>query len=105
MKGDHLSFSEKWSPNDNRNAELKTKSGTPFTMEITSESSQHPQKGVKPISPGARIGHVHLKVANIDRALGFYSGVLGFEKLGAPMIPARIYRFRFGWRLSSSHRS
>jgi catechol 2,3-dioxygenase len=31
------------------------------------------------ISPGTRIGHVHLKVANIDRALGFYRDVLGFE--------------------------
>lgn len=31
------------------------------------------------IDPGARIGHVHLKVADIDRALGFYQGVLGFE--------------------------
>lgn len=32
-----------------------------------------------PITPGARIGHVHLKVADLDRAIGFYSGVLGFE--------------------------
>jgi catechol 2,3-dioxygenase len=32
-----------------------------------------------PIPAGTRIGHVHLKVANIDRALGFYCGVLGFE--------------------------
>ena len=32
-----------------------------------------------PISPGARIGHVHLKVADLDRALGFYVGVLGFQ--------------------------
>jgi catechol 2,3-dioxygenase len=32
-----------------------------------------------PIVPGVRIGHVHLKVANLDRALAFYSGVLGFE--------------------------
>jgi len=31
-----------------------------------------------PIDPGTRIGHVHLKVADIDRALGFYCGVLGF---------------------------
>lgn len=30
------------------------------------------------IDPGTRIGHVHLKVAEIDRALGFYCGVLGF---------------------------
>src|SRR3954465_8651476 len=31
------------------------------------------------IDPGTRIGHVHLKVADLDRALGFYCGVLGFE--------------------------
>lgn len=31
------------------------------------------------IPSGARIGHVHLKVADIERALGFYCGVLGFE--------------------------
>jgi catechol 2,3-dioxygenase len=32
-----------------------------------------------PINPGVRIGHVHLKVADIDRALAFYCSVLGFE--------------------------
>jgi catechol 2,3-dioxygenase len=32
-----------------------------------------------PINPGVRIGHVHLKVADLDRALKFYCGVLGFE--------------------------
>src|SRR5688572_25490204 len=31
------------------------------------------------IDPGARIGHVHLKVADIERALAFYCGVLGFQ--------------------------
>lgn len=30
------------------------------------------------IHPGTRVGHVHLKVADLDRAIGFYSGVLGF---------------------------
>jgi catechol 2,3-dioxygenase len=34
---------------------------------------------VKPIDPQVRIGHVHLKVADLDRALKFYCGVLGFE--------------------------
>ena len=33
----------------------------------------------KPIAAGAHIGHVHLKVSNIQRALDFYCGVLGFE--------------------------
>src|SRR5438270_10140553 len=32
-----------------------------------------------PIAPETRIGHVHLKVANLERAMGFYCGVLGFE--------------------------
>lgn len=32
-----------------------------------------------PIHSGARIGHVHLKVSHIDRALDFYVGVLGFR--------------------------
>jgi catechol 2,3-dioxygenase len=33
----------------------------------------------EPIDPRVDIGHVHLKVADIGRALDFYSGVLGFE--------------------------
>src|SRR3954471_13263681 len=33
----------------------------------------------RPIDPGVRVGHVHLKVADLDRALGFYCGVLGFD--------------------------
>ena len=32
-----------------------------------------------PIDAGARIGHVHLRVADLDRALRFYCGVLGLE--------------------------
>jgi len=34
---------------------------------------------VRPIAAGTRIGHVHLKVADLERALGFYRDVLGFE--------------------------
>jgi catechol 2,3-dioxygenase len=33
----------------------------------------------RPIAAGTRIGHVHLKVADLQRALDFYCGVLGFE--------------------------
>jgi catechol 2,3-dioxygenase len=33
----------------------------------------------RPIDPRVDIGHVHLKVADIERSLDFYSGVLGFE--------------------------
>jgi catechol 2,3-dioxygenase len=32
-----------------------------------------------PIDPGVRIGHVHLKVSDLERSLAFYTGVLGFE--------------------------
>ena len=32
-----------------------------------------------PIAAGVRIGHVHFKVADLQRALDFYCGVLGFE--------------------------
>ncbi|HEU4753700.1 MAG TPA: VOC family protein [Armatimonadota bacterium] len=39
-----------------------------------SRNNTHP-----PIGAGVRIGHVHLKVADLERALDFYCGVLGFE--------------------------
>ena len=32
-----------------------------------------------PIDAAVRIGHVHLKVADLERALRFYCGVMGFE--------------------------
>lgn len=32
-----------------------------------------------PVDPRVRIGHVHLKVADLDRAIAFYRDVLGFE--------------------------
>lgn len=31
------------------------------------------------IHPQTRVGHIHLKVANLDRAIAFYSGLLGFD--------------------------
>jgi catechol 2,3-dioxygenase len=50
---------------------------------MTEQSTISPdEKGRTPFAPidsGAQIGHVHLKVADIDRALAFYSGVLGFQ--------------------------
>lgn len=41
-------------------------------MTATNETS-------RPIDPEVRIGHVHLKVADLERSLQFYCGVLGFE--------------------------
>jgi catechol 2,3-dioxygenase len=37
------------------------------------------QETSRPIDAGVRIGHVHLKVADLERSLRFYCGVLGFE--------------------------
>jgi len=39
----------------------------------------NPDNSFRPIDPQVRIGHVHLKVADLERALRFYCGVLGFE--------------------------
>ncbi len=54
-----------------------------------------------PIHPQVRIGHVHLKVADLDRALKFYCDVLGFElqqKFGsqAAFISAGGYHHHIG---------
>ncbi|MEZ5852325.1 MAG: VOC family protein [Hyphomicrobiaceae bacterium] len=38
-----------------------------------------PEATPHPIDAGVRIGHVHLKVADLTRALAFYCGVLGFD--------------------------
>ena len=54
-----------------------------------------------PIDPGVRIGHVHLKVADLERSLSFYCGVLGFQlmqRLGdqAAFISAGGYHHHIG---------
>ena len=54
-----------------------------------------------PIDAGVRIGHVHLKVADLERALKFYCGVFGFElqqKFGtqAAFISAGGYHHHIG---------
>jgi catechol 2,3-dioxygenase len=38
-----------------------------------------PPSSNRPVHPEVRIGHVHLKVADLERSLGFYCGVLGFQ--------------------------
>lgn len=38
--------------------------------------------GHAPIDPRVDIGHVHLKVADLERALNFYVGILGFTLAG-----------------------
>lgn len=38
-----------------------------------------PNTQSRPVDAGVRIGHVHLKVADLERSLGFYRDGLGFE--------------------------
>jgi catechol 2,3-dioxygenase len=52
------------------------------------------------IHPQTRIGHVHLKVADLERSLGFYCGVLGFQVMqrapGVAFISAGGYHHHLG---------
>jgi catechol 2,3-dioxygenase len=55
----------------------------------------------EPIDPRADIGHVHLKVSDLERALGFYRDTLGFEvmqQMGdqAAFISAGSYHHHIG---------
>ena len=78
-------------------------------------TASEPELTPNPIHPQAKIGHVHLKVANIDRALAFYCGVLGFslkQRYGdeAAFISAGGYHHHIGlntwesktWRTTST---
>ncbi len=65
----------------------------------------------RPIDPRVRIGHVHLKVADLERSLAFYCGVLGFElqqKFGsgqlasAAIVSAGGYHHHLGMNISES---
>jgi len=64
-----------------------------------------------PIDPRVRIGHVHLKVADLERSLAFYHGVLGFEvtqRMGrqAAFVSAGGYHHHIGlntWESAGGH--
>lgn len=64
-----------------------------------------------PLDSAVRIGHIHLKVADLERALGFYCGVLGFaltQRLGAQaaFISAGGYHHHIGlntWESLGGH--
>jgi len=56
--------------------------------------------GSAPIDPGTDIGHVHLKVADLERAVAFYRDVIGFEVTarvpGAAFLSAGGYHHHIG---------
>jgi len=77
-------------------------------------ASKHPESATltpRPADPRVRIGHVHLKVADIERSLAFYCGVLGFElqtRYGAQaaFFSAGGYHHHFGittWESKGGH--
>ena len=62
----------------------------------------------KPVHPDVRIGHVHLKVADLERAIAFYRDVLGFEltqRYGhqAAFLSAGGYHHHIGLNTWESH--
>ncbi len=70
-------------------------------MAIQTKIASAPETFAAPIDAGVRIGHVHLRVADLDRALNFYCGVLGFEltqRLGqqAAFVSAGGYHHHIG---------
>jgi catechol 2,3-dioxygenase len=64
------------------------------------------------LDPRVRIGHVHLKVADLERAVGFYRDVLGFQltqRFGgqAAFLSAGGYHHHIGlntWKVSAAPR-
>jgi catechol 2,3-dioxygenase len=60
-----------------------------------------PNQPVPPLDSAVRIGHVHLKVADLERSLAFYCGVLGFQLMqrfgaSAAFISAGGYHHHIG---------
>src|ERR1700679_2420733 len=67
-------FSTRYGPSNQPPGSVEEQSGPRMISPSMKSPPAAPQ-----IHPDVRIGHVHLRVANLDRALRFYCGVLGFE--------------------------
>jgi len=68
---------------------------------MSAEKSKKKSEAPSVADSRVRIGHVHLKVADLERALKFYSGVLGFEVTqrlgeGAVFLSAGGYHHHIG---------
>lgn len=74
----------------------------PLGMKSTASATiQEPASLPHPIAAGASIGHIHLKVAHLERAIGFYRDVLGFalmDRIGrhAAFLSAGGYHHHIG---------
>lgn len=68
-------------------------------MKSTRQNTASPD--TRPIDPGATIGHVHLKVSDLERSIDFYGRVLGFQVTqrygtGAAFLAAGDYHHHIG---------
>lgn len=73
-------------------------------------ADHHYSNPAQPINPGVDIGHVHLRVADLERALDFYCGVLGFQLTqrmgrGAAFVSAGGYHHHIGLNVWQSRGS
>ena len=71
-----------------------------MSQTMTPTDSRQEAPAFPTVDPRVRIGHVHLKVADLQRALDFYCGVLGFtmttSRPGAAFISAGGYHHHIG---------
>ncbi len=67
---------------------------------MVTETEERQAAPFVPINGGARVGHIHLKVADLERSVAFYHGVLGFEITqiwnGAAFLSAGGYHHHIG---------
>jgi catechol 2,3-dioxygenase len=69
---------------------------------LLSELSQQERQSAKPFPTGAEIGHMHLKVTNLERSVKFYHEMLGLDitwnlsKMGASFLSAGGYHHHIG---------
>jgi len=85
-----------------RNLTVRTNRAEEMNMSINDhEYSAQSKLAGNTIDAGVRIGHAHLKVADLDRAIAFYCGVLGFVLTqrygpGAAFVAAGGYHHHIG---------
>ena len=72
------------------------------TFAQTAFITRHYSVPAKAIHPDVRMGHVHLKVADLERALGFYRDVLGFDMMRSGI--GCITNLPPSWAARSLHR-
>lgn len=94
---------ERWErPADGHGVKMVT---LPLDLEDLLEQSSHEPPAT--VAPGTIVGHVHLKVSDVPRAVGFYAGALGFEEQArlpsAAFLSAGGYHHHLGLNSWQSH--